>query len=59
MPQVDETNVNDLVAIALGQLHLRVLVLTAEKALVEAGAEKLKQAIATHSCAGTPIVVKD
>lgn len=54
MPQ----SVNNLVTIALGELQLRVIVLTAEKQLLEEGIEKLKQAVAAHQC-GTPIDLKE
>lgn len=51
-------SVNDLMTITLGELQLRVIVLTAEKELLEDGIEKLKKAVAAHAC-GTPIVTED
>jgi len=43
-----DQSVNDLVTLALGELQLRVLVLTAEKALLEQGIAALKQNVVDH-----------
>jgi len=43
-----DQSVNDLVTLALGELQLRVLVLTAEKALLEQGIAALKKNVVDH-----------
>ncbi len=45
-----DQSLNDLITIALGELQLRVLVLTAEKALLEEGIEVLRRNVAAHRC---------
>jgi hypothetical protein len=50
--------IDDLVKTALGELQHRVLVLIAEKDLLEDGIEKLKQKVSEHRC-GNPIDLKD
>jgi hypothetical protein len=46
--------IDELVRIALGELQHRVLVLIAEKELLEDGIAVLKQKVADHRC-GNPI----
>lgn len=45
-------SIDSLVQTALGELQHRILVLIAEKELLEEGIEALKNSIAAHRCVG-------
>jgi len=45
-------SIDSLVQTALGELQHRILVLIAEKELLEEGIEALKKSIADHRCVG-------